>query len=162
MKENEQNFDELKRLLKLKRHEVPPPGYFNNFSDKVIARIQAGEAANYGTAYENVQTHAPWLARFFAIFEAKPAVIGGFATGLCALLALGAVLTEKSDQTATGFVAENTDSTPMSLASLSMPTGLADAGGIQVSSNSASLQPMATLFGQQNPLLQSASFMGGH
>ncbi len=44
MNENEQNFDELKRLLKLKRHEVPPPGYFNNFSGEVISRIRAGEA----------------------------------------------------------------------------------------------------------------------
>ncbi len=32
MNESEHNFQDLKRLLKLKRHEVPPPGYFNNFS----------------------------------------------------------------------------------------------------------------------------------
>ena len=43
MNESENNFSELKRLLKLKRHEVPPPGYFNDFSAEIIARIRAGE-----------------------------------------------------------------------------------------------------------------------
>jgi hypothetical protein len=44
MNETEQNFEELKKLLTIKRHEVPPPGYFNHFSGQVISRIRAGEA----------------------------------------------------------------------------------------------------------------------
>ena len=40
MNETKPDFSELKRLLKLKRHEVPPPGFFNHFSEEVVARIR--------------------------------------------------------------------------------------------------------------------------
>ena len=39
MNKNEDNFETLKQLLKLKQHEVPPPGYFNNFSDQILSLI---------------------------------------------------------------------------------------------------------------------------
>ena len=164
MKENEQNFDELKRLLKLKQCEIPPPGYFNHFSDKVVARIRAGEAGNSGTAYERLQSHAPWLAKFLAVFDAKPAVIGTFATGLCLLLVIGVVVTSKTEMNSDNSIAvaggAATAGPRLSLASVTAPI-LADAGGgIQISTNPVSLQPMTALFGQDNPLLHSVSF--GH
>ncbi len=160
MKENEQNFDELKKLLQLKRHEIPPPGYFNNFSDKVVARIKAAEADHSGPAYDRLQSHAPWLARFIAMFEAKPSVIAGFATGLCLLLVLSVVLTEKAENATLSLSANMQNPMPQGMAMASLDTQiLADGGGgIQVSTNPVSLQPVANLFGQQNPLLQPASF----
>jgi hypothetical protein len=37
------NFESLEKLLKLKRYEQPPPRFFNEFSGRVLSRIDAGE-----------------------------------------------------------------------------------------------------------------------
>ena len=98
MSENEQNFEQLGKLLKLKQHEVPPPGYFNRFSGQVIARIRAGEAAKPQNFAERMQENSSWLANLLRIFDAKPGMIGGFATSMCLLLLLTVVFAERSEQ----------------------------------------------------------------
>jgi hypothetical protein len=163
MKQNENTFGNLKQLLKLKRHEVPPPGYFNNFSDSVISRIRAGEAGGAQSVTERLHFTAPWLANFLNIFETKPGLIGGFAVSLCLLLVLGVVFSERSDSAPKNILG-TVESAPTggSLASVSAPqfATAADSTGIMASTNPVtSLQPASTLFGQPNPtLFQSASF----
>jgi hypothetical protein len=44
MKPSPEEFESLQKLLRLKRYEQPTPRYFNEFSGRVIARIQSGEA----------------------------------------------------------------------------------------------------------------------
>ena len=166
MSEQEQNFDALKRLLKLKRHEVPPPGYFNGFSGSVIARIRAGEAGGAQTFAEKLEAAAPWLAGFLRIFESRPGVIGAFATSVCILLALSVVFAERSDESSKAAFSL-TDAMPTaaagSVAAVSAPPLLAasESSGITISTNPvASLQPPTTLFGQpaNAGLFQTASF----
>jgi hypothetical protein len=157
MNETDQNFDRLKQLLRLKRQEVPPPGYFNNFSSQVIARIRAAEAAHHR------ETDVTWFVNFLRIFETRPGLVGGFAMSLCLLLVLGVIFAEHSDSSGPN---ELTISQPSiqpanTLASLSAPALAPASGGIMVSTNPvASLQPAATLFGQSGAasLFQPASF----
>ena len=92
MNMNAEDFDALRRLLKLKRHELPPPRYFNDFSRQVIERIRTGERE-----YES-ETRAlspPWWLRILSAFRDEPIFAGACAGGLCVLLVAGAVYTEK-------------------------------------------------------------------
>jgi len=155
MNENENNFESLRRLLALKRHEIPPPGYFNDFPRQVMSRIRAGETADSWEA-----TGASWLLKFLQVFEAKPAFVGAFASSLCLLLLLGIVYAERPDGMAkTGLLTPVTqpavslaDATSSVLSPSPMQTGL------MVSTNPVlSLAPVASLFGQQSPLAQPVS-----
>lgn len=169
MNEQEQNFESLKKLLQLKQHEVPPPGYFNNFSGEVIARIRACDASRSEGLAERLQSDAPWLANFLRIFETKPGVVGAFATSLCLLLVLTVVFAERSEQATKDMLAISPEPAGMpvsSLASVATPMmTTTDTGGIVASTNPVtSLQPTPTMFGQPGyaSLFQSASFAPAH
>lgn len=174
MNESGQNFDQLKKLMKLKQHEVPPPGFFNHFSDGVIARIRQGEGRSRGSMAERLNDQAPWLVNFLRLFEAKPGVVGGFATSLCLLLLFGVVLAERSETGPQGpmfntAAANKTDTLSTGASPLAPNPELGGAtlasneGGISISTN-ASLQPVATLFGQGggSALFQPAGFAPAH
>ncbi len=165
MNKKDQDFGELKTLLKLKRHEVPPVGYFSNFSAQIIAKIQAGEADEPS---RSPKADAPWLVRFFEMFTARPAVIGGLAASLCGLLILGAIFAEQSEPVANNFLTVSVP-TPQpqtsDLASISSPALAPAPAGIGIVAKPTpvtSLQPVANLFGQPNSgslfQVQPASF----
>ncbi|HEY5298171.1 MAG TPA: hypothetical protein VIK59_09610 [Verrucomicrobiae bacterium] len=156
MNENE-NFEALRRLLALKRHEIPPPGYFNNFSARVIAQIRV-EA---GASSKRSLSESPWK-KFLQIFEMKPAFTGAFASALLLLLVAGTVYINQSDVATQPLLPMAESTSPVlatgsttALAQPSEQTLLASS----ISNNStSSLQPVASLFGQQNPLAQQVSF----
>jgi hypothetical protein len=159
MNESENNFESLRRLLALKRHEIPPPGYFNSFSGQVTSRIRAGE-----TAESREIAEPSWLLKFLQVFEAKPAFAGAFACSLCLLLLFGIIYSERPDAmqktTLSTLLATVTQQSGLPLADAassilpsSQPTGL------MVSTNPVlSLEPVSSLFGQPNPLAQPVSF----
>jgi len=161
MNESENNFESLRRLLALKRHEIPPPGYFNNLPGQIMARLRAGEA----DAPQGI-TAPSWLLKFFQAFEAKPAYVSSFACSLCLLLLFGIIYAERPDATEKPSIFSALTTPPVSLVdaksavySSSQPTGL------MVNTNPVfSLEPVAMLFGQQNPLAQpvSLSLPGGN
>ncbi|MEI6195144.1 MAG: hypothetical protein WCS42_12525 [Verrucomicrobiota bacterium] len=161
MNENENNFESLRRLLAQKRHETPPPGYFNSFSGQIIARIRAGEARAPRTAAERFFSEAPWLLKLLRAFELKPAFAGAFASALSLLLVIGIVYAERPDS-GPQPIFQTSDQSVGSFASASSgPLSQTVIASDTTTSNSAatSLQPVASLFGgSQNAFAQPVSF----
>jgi hypothetical protein len=157
MSENENDFEALRRLLTLKQHEVPPPGYFEGFSSRVIGRIHAAEAA----------PKMPWLLRFLQRFERQPAYPVMLASSMCMLLLYGIVSVNQtpgvssfafeSGQGAVAFpVAMATSQLPNASQSLAL-TGTTNPPASSLSDNTS-------LFNSQpsNPYFQSIGFTKGN
>jgi len=95
MKPDSEHFEELRRLLRLKRYEVPPPGYFDGFSRQVIARIQAGESGDAPSVFEQLFGSSSWLSRLRASFGAKPILAGAFGIAVCSVLIAGVAYSDR-------------------------------------------------------------------
>ena len=97
MKQEQEDFENVRRLLALKRHEQPPPGYFHHFSGNVISRIRAGETGDTLRFSNPAAGVASWLQRFWAAVETKPALAGGLGMALCAFLVTGVVISGQNE-----------------------------------------------------------------
>jgi hypothetical protein len=165
MDENE-NFESLRRLMALKRHEVPPPGYFHNFSNEVIARIKLGEHRSSEAA------ETPWFMKILQIFDAKPAFAGAFASALCLLLVFGIVNAERPDISVAQSpmlmqTADNTapvvTSTPATVSQVSQPPQSIVALNstnpmLDFQATATQPVPVNELFSQGGPSVQDVSF----
>ena len=87
MNPSPQDFDQLRKLLALKRHEPPPPGYFNHFSDKVIARIEA----------QGLVMRASWRQRLFPELDARPVLACAYGLIITGLLVVGLGVSQSLD-----------------------------------------------------------------
>jgi hypothetical protein len=85
-----ENFESLRRLLAWKRHEQPPPGYFNDFSRRVMARIEAGEQGTDRVGW------LTWLQRGWLALQARPVFGGAFGAAVCAFLVVGFIGSEEA------------------------------------------------------------------
>jgi hypothetical protein len=104
MENQPEQFDRVQQLLKLKRHEVPPPGYFDKFSRSVVAGIRAQQNREaYIDPIQKLHAEAPWLTRLWQWLEAKPAFAGAFGAAICAVIIGGIVLAEKPAATPAEF-----------------------------------------------------------
>jgi hypothetical protein len=90
------NFDSLQKLLRLKRHEQPPPRYFNDFSSRVIAGIERGE------------NRASWWERFG--IDLRPALAAATGAVACGLIVYG-VATAGGEEAGSGSGALSSGST---------------------------------------------------
>jgi hypothetical protein len=167
MSEDENHFGSLRRLLALKRHEIPPPGYFNDFSGIVLQGIREGRYVADETILTRLFSHAPWMERIYQLFDAKPVFASGFVGALCLLLFFGAINAERPDLTAQPlFSASAANAESLAVVSPAALTSMTGQPGIVSSTNPVfSLQAVASgpAFGQQNPLARQVSFpLPGH
>jgi hypothetical protein len=148
MKANAEQFESLRRLLALKRHEQPPPGYFNDFSGQVIARIQAGEGRETAVGVERLFEEAPWLQRFWTAFETKPILAGAFGAAVCAVLlsGIGYAVYHPEPTPVAGLTASTTVSPFANAAPLAMNESLDH--GQMISSTNPIAPPASSLFDQ--------------
>ena len=96
MNQDSENFDSLRQLLALKRHEVPPPGYFDRLPRDIMARIKAGDTGN------ELGADLSWFRRFLNVFDVKPVFAGAFGTAVCAFLISGIITSERTPAFAAG------------------------------------------------------------
>ncbi|MCI0539683.1 MAG: hypothetical protein L0Z50_31125 [Verrucomicrobiales bacterium] len=89
MSSSQDDFDRLRRLLASKRYEQPPPGYFNHFSDRVIARIEE----------EEFRSCSNWWAWLIEKLEAKPILVCAYSMAVSSLLLVGYRVSSIFDQT---------------------------------------------------------------
>jgi hypothetical protein len=75
-----ESFDALRRLLALKRHEQPPPGYFARFPDRVLSRIEA----------EGDRLQPSWWQQLRGALEVRPLAALAYGAVALGLFAVGA------------------------------------------------------------------------
>ena len=73
----ERHLDEVAQLVSLKRHEVPPPAYFQSFSDRVISQIEANQSVEGRRSLRERVTEA---------FDLKPFVAFSYGLSMFAVL----------------------------------------------------------------------------
>jgi hypothetical protein len=101
MSADPENFDRLRKLLAVKRHEQPPPGYFDQFASEVMARLRAGEQYQ-SDVLRDLNEDAPWVQRLLGLFSARPAMAGAFGVMACGVLLAGIYYSQQSGESVAG------------------------------------------------------------
>ena len=99
MSAEQHDFENLRRLLKLKCYEQPPPRYFNDFSTQVLNGIRNGLPAQRTDVAEELAGGWPWLARLLGAFQSKPMAAGFFGVAVCGLLVAGMTYSDRPQTT---------------------------------------------------------------
>lgn len=141
MSQDSENFDKLRVLLTVKRHEQPPPGYFDRFSRDVMARIKMGESGG-AIGYES-----SWFHRFLSMFDVKPVFAGAFGTAACAILISGVLSSEQTPAVGSGITPGSATPAMAAVVPVSQNAS-AVVGPFDTVSNS----PTGSLFDQFSPL----------
>ena len=154
METEHDQFEQVRRLLALKKHEQPPPRYFQEFSGKVIARIHALENAGPVT----------WRQRLGLDFNLKPALIGVFGVAACGLLLMGVITSLGVTSPSAPSFGLLSDPTPFGSPTMSASAGGPSLGSalnpneIPASTVPVGGDPSSSPFGLLAPRAERASF----
>jgi len=147
----ENDFPEVRRLLSLKRHEQPPPGYFDRFSRNVIAVLKEEQAERRKA---NRTDGVPvWIVQFVERLQARPMFAGSLGALACALVIGAVLLYEKDTQRPVAMpslISEITPEVQAGPAADPVIAGIepvsADGAATLIASNNLQYSPGPTLF----------------
>jgi hypothetical protein len=97
MSSEQDNFERLSRLLAIKRHEQPPPGYFDGFSRQVVVRIKGGDRGEETQAAGSLLGGVSWLRCLWSLCTANPTLAGAFGVAACSLLVAGVAYSDNPE-----------------------------------------------------------------
>jgi len=163
-----EDFEQLRRLLALKRHEQPPPGYFDHFSREVIARIRVGEQSRENSPSAHFALEFPLLQRLWAALEAKPTWAGAFGVAVCGFLTAAFLLSDNPGTMQTAPVGVlMPQANPITAAQIATPTAtqfLGQAPGLDLpgSDSVSAIQLRPSLFHQPQARLVNFSLPNGN
>ncbi|MGZ8899509.1 MAG: hypothetical protein ACXW3Z_05380 [Limisphaerales bacterium] len=80
MNSSPEDFKDLRRLLAMKKHEQPPPGYFSYLPDKIQMRIEREE---------DLSEYSTWWEWFVRKLDAQPVLAGAYAFAISGLMLMG-------------------------------------------------------------------------
>ncbi len=133
-----ENFDRLQKLLALKRHEQPPPGYFSGLSNRIMQQIDQ----------ERADERLPWYRRLAVGFEWKPAFVWVTGTAACGLVCAGVIAALQVNNHAVAAAAD-TEQQVAAVEPGMPPMAAAEAQGIQ-----NSMEPVLTTASGPSPFDQ--------
>lgn len=140
MQDQSQEFEQLRRLLALKRHEAPPPRYFEDFSSRVIDRIEV----------ENTRAGAGWFSNLMELLRVRPAMSASFCLATALVLLAATTLFESAPSSSTAkmptvepsFAAASEPVAPASASGMVFVTNLEPRSfGLDLAPKAAVLQP---------------------
>jgi hypothetical protein len=155
MSNGTEDFEQLRRLLKLKQHELPPPGYFNHLSSRVISRLETEPRPGFlSSLFGSV-----WLENVRTVLAQNPVSAGVLAA--CSLM----VVTLGNSQLLDRWLVGLSDARPL-LGSASGVVEMADNGGWRAKLSQADPSTLHSLSAfSMNPVLgpetSSLSFGSG-
>ena len=164
MNPDQHDFEALRRLLKLKRHEKPPPRYFNDFSGQVIARIRVGASEGSNQAADHLEPSGSLFQQLIALFQSKPIFAGALGAAACGLLFWGAISSEQVQPILPSTGQAGAEITRSSGSELSPALGFGSlAGNSLLGSSSTNPLPAhsGSIFDLIVPEAQPASFQPG-
>jgi hypothetical protein len=156
METEHDQFQKLQKLLALKRYEQPPPRYFQDFSSKVLARIQAGEAVQQVT----------WRQRLGLDFDFRPAMMGAVGVVVCGLLLVGVISSASVKETTNAGFTMVHDPSRFLAAPTTDPAFVGGFNGTIAQVQESSIAPLGgessgSPFGQLTPRAERVAFTFG-
>lgn len=147
-----ENFETLRKLLALKRHETPPPGYFSELPRKIWTQI------------EREPVRLSFWERFFPNVGVSPAFAYSFGLLACAALFFGVGYTLKTSPQGSLVRPVAIENREIALPRLATRDGvgmtLAPARGVEMASTNPVFngEPLPSLFNGMNLRVQQAGY----